>query len=667
MRSKRFVILFLLANIFVIPLAAQECKDIFNQAEKKFKQGNYNKALTLYRKTKECGDAYYRRKSEAKVQDLVKVINDQEAIKSKSENRQQQYIIVPSLIYLPSGTEEQTIKVASSGNWRVKEKPDIINVTKKNSKTLTISSVSQNISSEPRRTTFTVECGEITRTITVEQDGVPEVLEYKSKYMKIPYNGGDFIVDLNTNTKWKVDAADWYKAVPDTANNDSTRMIIKIDKNIRNEDRHGTIIVRSESGNSYDVMEIYQYANEYKIFSPVDSIIDIAAKGDTICVPIISDNDKWTISGNPTWCAPYKVNKDTLKMIVLPNTVEYMMSQPLYREGLVTVKSGDGSSNIWIRQQAPEFHDPFAKKVLGGRDISIGLTAGYVMPFVNSTSSGTYTGSVINYSLGNSNEDVNYSSETGFTVGAIVDFKVHKNWYIKTGVDYTHLQYTNSFDANVVRAVNQGFNATYYGTFENTFKEKYKFDVISIPVLASYRFVFDKWNNLQVDLGPVVSFALSGKMSFDGNSRSGALKLYNSFTGETGEASPMSNLYAGEMNLYDTKMTNTSTSSYGGISRDFLKDRVAIAAPYNRVSLGLRLGVVYEYAGLQVGLTYTQMLTDMANSNFWKSSRMPVFGQTSEFDQESKSYQSSEVLIAGYKQIINTLTLKVGYIFRHKK
>ena len=68
--------------------------------------------------------------------------------------------------------------------------------------------------------------------------------------------------------------------------------------------------------------------------------------------------------------------------------------------------------------------DFMSKTILGGRNISFGLSAGYVMPFVNSTSSGTYTGSVINYSLGNSNEDVNYSSQTGFTIGAVVDLSV---------------------------------------------------------------------------------------------------------------------------------------------------------------------------------------------------------------------------------------------------
>ena len=654
MKTKRVKILMLisLAMFFAVPLNAQECRDNFNKGEAYRKKGQYPKAISFYEKSRDCGDADYKRKSAAMINEVNRLIREREAVKVTSSNgTKQPYIIVPSLIYLPAGTEEQTITVESSGQWGAKGRSDIIRVSKKNSKTLTVSSVTANTSTKPRRSSVTVECGEVTRTITVEQDGVPEVLEYKSKYMNVPFEGGRFVIDLNTNTKWRVDYSDWYKVIPDE--NDSTRMVILIDKNTKNEDRNGTIVVRSESGDSYDEMEVHQYANESKIFAPVDSIIQFRAIGDTVYVPIITDNPTWTESDRPSWCLAKKLNQDTLMVIVSKN------ENYISREGFVNIKSNDRVAGIWIRQEASEMPDFMSKTILGGRNISFGLSAGYVMPFVNSTSSGTYTGSVINYSLGNSNEDVNYSSQTGFTIGAVVDLRVYKNWYIKTGVDYTHLQYTNSFNADVDRSVAQGFNVVYQGTFQNTFKEKYKFDFISIPVLASYRFVFDKRNNLQVDLGPVLNFAVNGKMSFEGNSNSDNVLPHSVIYGETGpiigNRSSEYMRYTGEMNLFDTKVTNTTTSSVGGMSKDFLNEYTAVAAPYNRVSLGLRVGATYEYAGIQVGVAYTHMVTNMANDSFWNSGRLPVFGQT------------SDVLMAGYKHRINTLELKVGYIFRYKK
>lgn len=648
----KITLVFVLANIIALPLVAQECKENYDKAENCRKKGQYEKAIRYYVQSRDCGNAQYRTKSQAMITQIEKIRSEREAVKvTSSSGTKQPYIIVPSLIYLPAGTEEQTITVESSGQWGAKGRSDIIRVSKKNSKTLTVSSVTANTSTKPRRSSVTVECGEVTRTITVEQDGVPEVLEYKSKYMNVPFEGGRFVIDLNTNTKWKVDYSSWYKVIPDE--NDSTRMVILIDKNTKNEDRNGTIVVRSESGDSYDEMEVHQYANESKIFAPVDSIIQFRAIGDTVYVPIITDNPTWTESDRPSWCLAKKLNQDTLMVIVSMN------ENYISREGFVNIKSNDRVAGIWIRQEASEMPDFMSKTILGGRNISFGLSAGYVMPFVNSTSSGTYTGSVINYSLGNSNEDVNYSSQTGFTIGAVVDLRVYKNWYIKTGVDYTHLQYTNSFNADVDRSVAQGFNVVYQGTFQNTFKEKYKFDFISIPVLASYRFVFDKRNNLQVDLGPVLNFAVNGKMSFEGNSNSDNVLPHSVIYGETGpiigNRSSEYMRYTGEMNLFDTKVTNTTTSSVGGMSKDFLNEYTAVAAPYNRVSLGLRVGATYEYAGIQVGVAYTHMVTNMANDSFWNSGRLPVFGQT------------SDVLMAGYKHRINTLELKVGYIFRYKK
>lgn len=650
-RLKTLLLLFI-ASIVTQQLIAQECKEFFAKAESYSKKGQYKQAIEWYKKSKDCGDATYRNKSMRKINDLEERLKDRNAVKTnKSGSKKQPYIIVPSLVFLPAGTEEQTITVESSGQWGARGRSDLIKVAKKNSKTLTISSVSENTTTKPRRSSVTVECGEVTRTITVEQDGVPEVLEYKSKYMNVPFEGGRFVIDLNTNTKWKVDYADWYKVVSDE--NDSTRMVILIDKNTKNEDRNGIIVVRSESGDTFDEMEVHQYANESKIFAAVDSIIQFRAIGDTVYVPIISDNLTWTESDRPSWCMAKKLNPDTLMVIVGKN------ENYLYREGFVNIKSNDRVTGIWIRQEASDLPDYMSKKVMGGRNISFGLTAGYVIPSANSTSSGSYTGSVINYSLGNNNENVNYSSQNGFSVGAVADLRIYKNWYVKTGLDYTHIQYTNSFHADVERYVDQGFNVVYKGVFQNAFKEKYKYDFISIPILASYRFVFDKRNNLHVDLGPVVNMALSGKMSFEGNSNSDNVFPYSVVYGDIGPVignrSSEYTRYTGEMNLFDTKVTNTTTSSLGGISKDFLNEYTATAAPYNRISLGLRIGATYEYAGIQIGLTYTHMLTNMANDSFWNSGRLPIFGST------------SDVLMAGYKHRINALEIKVGYIFRYKK
>lgn len=648
----RFVFMILL-NIIYLHVNAQECKINYDRAEDYRKKGQYAKAITYYTKSRDCGDAFYKTRSIAMIDVLTRMAHEQEVLKNMEEyaKAKQSYIIVPSLIYLSADADEQLIHIESSGVWSFKNFSNKIKVTKKNSSTLVVSSIIKNTTVIPTHNTIIISCGDITRTIEVIQDGIPEILEYKSKYMKIPYEGGKFIIDLHTNTKWNVDYDDWYKATP--MNDDSTHMVVIVDKNTKNESRTGTIVIRSESGESYDELELYQFANESKIFTSIDSIIKISSETDTIYVPVISENPLWTESDRPSWCLAKKINSDTLMIIVNRN------DNYISREGFVNIKSNDRVASIWIRQDASEIPDIFAKKVLGGRNVSFGFTAGYLMPFVKSSSSGTYTGSVINYSLGDKGEDVNYSSQTGFVIGAVTDLRMYKNWYIRTGIEYTHLQYTNNFNEEVVRSVNQGFNVVYKGVFQNNFKEKYKFDLISIPVLASYRFVFDKSNNLQLDFGPVVNLALLGKMTFEGNSNSDNVYPHSYIYGVEGpiigNRSSEYMRYTGEMNLFDTKVINTTTASIGGMHRDFLNETSAVAAPYNRVNFGLRLGVVYEYAGIQFGMAYTQMLTNMGNNQFWNSGRLPIFGKT------------SNVSMAGYKHRINTLEFKIGYIFRYKK
>lgn len=647
----RFTITFILSFFLGINILAQECKVNYEKAEECRRKGQYDKALNLYAKARDCGDASYGTKSAAMIQVVTKLKIEKETVKKFGSTKRQQdsYIIVPSMIYLPSGTEEQIVNVESSGNWGVRGKSNIINVSKKNTKTLTIASISENTSTKPRKSSVTIECGEITRTIIVEQDGVPEVLEYQSKYMNIPYEGGKFVVDLNTNTKWSVDYSDWYKATP--LNNDSTHMVIIVDKNTKNEDRNGTIVVRSESGTSYDEMEIHQYANESNIFTAVDSIIRVGVQGDTLMIPVISDNPTWTPSDCPSWCKEVKVSPDSLELIIVSN------DNILPREGFANIKSNDRVSGIWIMQEARVFNEYKENRILGGRNISFGIAAGYEAPFVGSTSSSPYNGSVLNYSLGNSAENVNYNSAVGFHVGAFADMRLYKNIYLKTGLDYRYVSYSNSFSGDVTRYYNQLLNSVYVGEFQNHFKEDYTFHFLEIPILASYRFVLAGKNNLQLNFGPMVSFALNGKMKYSGNSDSESVYqhsiVYNKVGPVIGSAEDEHMRYFGNMNLFSNTVNGIATTSTG-MSVDRETSFVTVASPFDRVNLGLRAGLTYEYAGVQFDLSYTYMVTNMANSKFWESDRYPIFNQT------------SDVLMSGYKHRISGLQLSVGYVFRYK-
>lgn len=645
------ILAFIIMLCSSVPLVvAQECKKNFEKAQTERDKGNYEKAIKYAKLARNCGNVDYQRKSSAIITDLTRMNREKESIKAQRSHTvsKSSPIIIPSIIFLSHGTDEKIIKIESSIDWKAEGDPAIVHVRKVDKKTLSISFIEENASTTPRRAEVEIECGELIRTITIEQDGAPEVLEYKSQYMNVPYEGGRFIVGMNTNTRWTATNADWYKAMP--LDGDSTRMVIVVDKNVRNEDRNGSIFVRSFSGEAYAEMELHQLANESRIFTPVDSIIRVKAAGDTLCVPIISDNPSWTESDRPSWTLAQKVNADTLKIIITPNDGFSA------RQGFVNIKSGDRVTGICIEQAAPVSPWQMQEKVLGGRNVSLGFTAGYAHPILSCSSSGTYTGSMLNYGVGTEEENLNLSKAMGYTLGAFVDLRIHRNWFVKTGVEYTFACYSHKFSGDVHRYFNQIVNTVYEGIFHNTFEERYSYHLLNIPLLASYRLVFDHRQCMHLDLGPVLQFGLNAHMSFDGNSNSDDVYphtlIFNQIGPVSGGRVSEYTRFTGDMNLYSTEVGATTTTSTGGMSRDYLNGYTVIASPMHRINAGLRVGVHYEFSGLQIGVCYTQMLTNMANASFWQSERLPVFGQP------------SEILMAGYRQRMGVLEVKLGYVFR---
>ena len=76
-------------------------------------------------------------------------------------------------------------------------------------------------------------------------------------------------------------------------------------------------------------------------------------------------------------------------------------------------------------------------------------------------------------------------------------------------------------------------------------------------------------------------------------------------------------------------------------------------SPLKRINLGVRMGVAYEYMGVNIGLNYNFMVTNMANKRYWEGERWTLFDYT------------GENLMTGYKQRNNYLQLHIGYTFRY--
>lgn len=325
------------------------------------------------------------------------------------------------------------------------------------------------------------------------------------------------------------------------------------------------------------------------------------------------------------------------------------------KDTIIRLREGD---NLEVTLESEEWY--VYNNLLGGRDISFGISAGYVIPFASSSSGGSFTGSPINYSLGDSRENVNYTSQSGFTVGLMADFRLYKNFYLTTGINFSQVKYKNIFKESIQNIISS--TTTEYanvGNMTNKYDENYTIRLIEIPILASYRFVLSKTSSLHLNLGPYFSYGLSAKLDFSGSSETTGNKYprignYIDYTTSKGLFSDVSHINS-EFDLYDKSFSFTKTIETGGdLGHDRKESYNRDDSPYGRFNYGLKMGLIYELKGFQIGLGYSLQLSNMANKDFWESARIPVFNG-----------QVGENNMSGYRHKIHSLEIKLGYIFRY--
>ena len=126
------------------------------------------------------------------------------------------------------------------------------------------------------------------------------------------------------------------------------------------------------------------------------------------------------------------------------------------------------------------------------------------------------------------------------------------------------------------------------------------------------------------------------------------------------DSTPLGDFYANnhldtEFDLYSKVFELKKTYEYqGGSSRDSYEKYVMESKPYNRFNYGLKAGITYELRGFQLGIGYSLQLSNMGNTEFWESTRIPIING-----------QVGTNNMSGYKHRIHTLELKLGYVFRY--
>lgn len=640
---KSLVLMTSLALLGGLPMSAQSCKVLYQEGNTLVDQGKLEKAKSKFQQVIHCGNNLYVPDSEKRIAWIDRVLRKPSTAKpfSLSDNK----------VVIPYQGGQDVITVDGNGSWTAFVNDKSVGwckIKKEKGKIYIVSEANEN--NTDRSCEVVVRMGGKTRTVVVKNEKAPEMLVPSVENLTFPYKGETNTVEIRSNTNWKVtDVPGW---VVSTKENGKIKLTALA--NDHNVERSAEIKV--ESSTKTVIINLYQGAGlDHLAFSKND--LHFGPDGGDEYVQILTDAQDWRFGDFPHWCQVTKVADNLLKIHCTPN-------EPinLNREASVNVTTGKQTLGINVCQEAKPLVAVIPNFGIGGRAISFGISAGYLFPNILNSSGGDFTGSVVNYALGDNRENASYKSSGGFNIGLFADIRIYKNFYLKPGVEFTHYKYKNYFSGDV-EIFTLGDTKNYYfkGNAQNQYQESYTFNEIEIPVIASYRIPVTKISHLQINIGPTIRYGLSAKMKISGNTdanKMGSYKIVNNqrtdIVYSQGLTTSLNYSGSGELNLYKSRMKYSETYSDEFLTNGVIpKDCDLEDSPLKKLNFGARLGVSYEYAGISFGMEYNIMLSNAANEKYWNSERWRIFDK------------GADVLMSGYKQRNNYFSVKIGYTFRY--
>lgn len=640
---KSLVLMTSLALLGGLPMSAQSCKVLYQEGNTLVDQGKLEKAKSKFQQVIHCGNNLYVPDSEKRIAWIDRVLRKPSTAKpfSLSDNK----------VVIPYQGGQDVITVDGNGSWTAFVNDKSVGwckIKKEKGKIYIVSEANEN--NTDRSCEVVVRMGGKTRTVVVKNEKAPEMLVPSVENLTFPYKGETNTVEIRSNTNWKVtDVPGW---VVSTKENGKIKLTALANNN--NVERSAEIKV--ESSTKTVIINLYQGAGlDHLAFSKND--LHFGPDGGDEYVQILTDAQDWRFGDFPHWCQVTKVADNLLKIHCTPN-------EPinLNREASVNVTTGKQTLGINVCQEAKPLVAVIPNFGIGGRAISFGISAGYLFPNIINSSGGNFTGSVVNYALGDNRENASYKSSGGFNIGLFADIRIYKNFYLKPGVEFTHYKYKNYFYGDV-EIFTLGDTKNYYfkGNAQNQYQESYTFNEIEIPVIASYRIPVTKISHLQINIGPTIRYGLSAKMKISGNTdanKMGSYKIVNNqrtdIVYSQGLTTSLNYSGNGELNLYKSHMKYSETYSDEFLTNGVIpKDCDLEDSPLKKLNFGARLGVSYEYAGISFGMEYNIMLSNAANEKYWNSERWRIFDK------------GADVLMSGYKQRNNYFSVKIGYTFRY--
>lgn len=634
-------IIIIIALMFSLCLNGQTKKEIdimYSNAHTYMDNGLYEKAREAY--------AYVKKYDPDRVADCENYINIINAILIGD------FTLSTSSVTIPNYGGEQKVRVFGAKKYAATSSAEWCEVSLSGN-IIIIRCLSENTDLTSRTAQIAVKYGSKQKILTVVQEKGEEKFRTSTQSLAFAPEAYEEKIHITSNVSWSTDVTqDWISL--DRIGNSS--IIIKVTNNSLPEERTGKVVLISQFGTRKEIT-IYQSAGREHLLLSKNNI-SFGADGGYEYLKVTSDKGNWEIDGHPWWCQVKKISADSIRIKCYENPVNNEE-----RAGNIIISASRKTYAIDIYQESgPQIGR--TSKILGGKDFSFGIMTGGVVPLIAATSSGDFTGSAVNYSLGDNNENSSYASSVGYNLGVYVDMRINKNLYVTPGVNFITYKYENSFEFDFNRDV-PSTQPHYYikGYTQNTYKEKYSMKILEMPVMFSYRFPINDISHFQLDMGPVISYGITAKMNINGTSDSETMTAYwikdNNktdivYTGII--ANDMHYTGVGEFDLFgrdvDYKQIHTVSN---GSAQTFSYATTVKDAPLKRLNFLLSAGFLYEIRGFGVGVYYNYMLSNMANQKYWESDRWPIFQQT------------ANIQMTNYVQKNNYFSLKVTYSFRSDK
>ena len=646
---KCIVLLLILSITVLVPAQSRADLEKFSRAKELMGRKRYQEAIDIYEQLMNIEAL------RADCEPLLKEAKKKIAyISIKNDSRM---LAMDEMITVDCSKMDTTFFLSSNYKCKIDNYTSGIRDVKIEGNLLYISFWESNKSINDRLEIVKISAGEAPnkyeRTLQIVHKKHPPFLECSSKELTSPSIGLTDYITIHTNVAWNVEShTDWCNIECD-----SMRIKINIAENTQVEDRSASFTIRATENSHLTItININQKAGlEELILSKSD--LNLPADGKVEYIRVFS-NDEWQVKDHPSWCRVERVvGTDSLRIECTENISGIIRDE--YAK--IITRSGNKIASLRIYQPSNEFIPKSLMKVVEGRDISFGFHASATYPFVVVGASGNNMASMVNYGIAGGEARPVYKSDIGFFVGVMADIRLYKNLYLKAGVDYSRISFSNVFKADVETFSTIEINESYLkGMSKNSYEERYAFHMIDVPILASYRFPIDRSSNIHIDFGPYISCGVAANMHLSGTTDSKTMSKYAIENGVYTDNKISANLFSmhirnnATVNLYSntTEITETNTSgadlSHSRLIR--LED-----APYNRINMGLIVGCHYEFAGLCVGINYRQMVTNMANNKFWDSERLKLLN----------TINKDPLNIAGYNQRFGFLSLSVSYILRY--